>query len=266
MSVPMPPDEPQAQETVEVEITADAPRDAEHWAKLVSTLDVTNAPEGAVNINVTGKSLVSPIQGFGKMWQKTYKVPLEGSDVTPVEVIKEWKANFPSFWPPRNFFYGGLTGVAPGDVALLNLSMPGRLKLSTGVFVLFADDESFTFMNPQGHMFAGWITFSSYQKAGVTTAQAQVLIRANDPIYEVAMICGGHRKEDRFWKQTLTNLARHFESSGDVDMQVVCVDKKRQWANAKNVWHNAAIRSGIYMTGAPLRLVAKPFRAPKQQP
>jgi hypothetical protein len=89
MSVPMPPDGPEAQEIVEVEITADAPRDAEHWAKLVSTLDVTNAPEGAVNINVTGKSLVSPIQGFGKMWQKTYKVPLDGAEITPVEVIKE---------------------------------------------------------------------------------------------------------------------------------------------------------------------------------
>ncbi|MBA2366788.1 MAG: hypothetical protein H0V77_10110, partial [Actinobacteria bacterium] len=137
MSVPMPPDEPKAQEPVgEVETAAAVPRDAEHWAKLVSTIDVTNAPEGAVNINVTGKSLVSPIQGFGKMWQKTYKVPLRGAEASPEEVIKEWKANFPSFWPPRNFFYGGLTGIAPGDVALLNLSMPGRLKLSTGVFVL----------------------------------------------------------------------------------------------------------------------------------
>ncbi len=265
MSVPLPPDDPRAEEAPgEVETAAAVPRDAEHWAKLVSTLDVTNAPEGAVNINVTGKSLVSPIQGFGKMWQKTYKVPLHGSEATPVDVIREWKANFPSFWPPRNFFYGGLTGIAPGDVALLNLSMPGRLKLSTGVFVLFADDESFTFMNPQGHMFAGWITFCSYVKSDVTVAQAQVLIRANDPIYEVGMMLGGHRKEDKFWHQTLTNLSTHFGVKEEVETQIVCVDKKRQWNKAKNVWHNAAIRSGIYMMGTPFRLMAKPFRADKQ--
>ena len=41
------------------------------------------------------------------------------------------------------------------------MTLPGRMKLSTGVMVLYADDESFTLMTPQGHMFAGWITFSA---------------------------------------------------------------------------------------------------------
>jgi hypothetical protein len=31
---------------------------------------------------------------------------------------------------------------------------------------------------------------------------------------------------------------------------IVCVDGHRQWRNAKNIWQNAAIRSGI---GAPAR-------------
>jgi hypothetical protein len=30
--------------------------------------------------------------------------------------------------------------------------------------VLFADDVSFTLMTPEGHMFAGWITFSGRQR------------------------------------------------------------------------------------------------------
>ena len=47
--------------------------------------------------------------------------------------------------------------------------MPGGLKLSTGVLVLYADDESFTLMTPQGHMFAGWITFSAFVSDGVTS-------------------------------------------------------------------------------------------------
>ena len=51
---------------------------------------------------------------------------------------------------------------------MLDLAMPGGLKLSTGVLVLYADDESFTLMTPQGHMFAGWITFSAFDDGGVT--------------------------------------------------------------------------------------------------
>src|ERR687893_412479 len=229
-------------------------RDAANWAKQVSRLSVSDAPEDAINLNVTGRRVMSPIQGFGKMWQKTYRVRLEGTEVTPAEVITTWKQNFQTFWPDRNRFYGPLTGIAPGEVALLNLSMPGRLKLSTGVLVLYADEESFTLMTPQGHMFAGWITFSSYVKGDASVAQAQVLMRANDPLYEIGLAFGGHRKEDVFWAQTLEALAAHLGASGTVQTQVVCVDKRRQWSKASNVWHNAAIRSGVYAMGAPVRL------------
>ena len=38
------------------------------------------------------------------------------------------------------------------------------MKLSTGVMVLYADEESFTLMTPEGHMFAGWITFSAIEQ------------------------------------------------------------------------------------------------------
>ena len=55
-----------------------AARDAANWAKSVSRLRVSEVPEGALNINVEGRRLASPIQGFGKMWQKTYQVRLPG--------------------------------------------------------------------------------------------------------------------------------------------------------------------------------------------
>lgn len=110
-------------------------------------------------------------------------------------------------------------------------------------------------------MFAGWITFSAYADSdGNTTAQAQLLIRANDPIYELGFAFGGHAKEDKFWFETLGNLAKHFGYDAEVERQVLCVDKKRQWKRAKNVWQNSAMRSGIYMTGAPFRFLAKPFK------
>jgi hypothetical protein len=123
--------------------------------------------------------------------------------------------------------------------------------------VLYADEESFTLMTPQGQMFAGWITFSATERDGETVAQAQVLMRASDPIFELGLTLGGHRQEDRFWNQTLASVAAHFgEPDREVDTQVVCVDKKRQWSKWRNVWHSSAIRSTLYMAGAPARGVS----------
>ena len=231
-----------------------AARDATNWAKKVSTLNVAEVPEGAININVEGKRLASPIQGFGKMWQKTYQVRLRREGVSPTDLIATWKQRFPEFWPEGNAFYGPLTGIAPGEVALLNMSLPGKMKLSTGVMVLYADEESFTLMTPQGHMFAGWITFSASEHEGETVAQAQVLMRASDPIFELGLAMGGHKQEDRFWNDTLASVAAHFgEPDREVETQVVCVDKKRQWSKWRNVWHSSAIRSTLYTVGAPVR-------------
>jgi hypothetical protein len=235
-------------------------RDTDSWAKAVSRLNVGEVPAGAVNLNVDGRRLTSPIQGFGKMWQKTYQVRLPADRVSATELIATWKQRFPEFWPDGNRFYAPLTGIEPGEVALLSMTLPGRMKLSTGVMVLFADEESFTLMTPQGHMFAGWITFSATERDGETVAQAQVLMRASDPIYEVGLTLGGHRQEDRFWQHTLTRLAAHFGHDGEVDTKVACVDPRRQWSKWRNVWHSAAIRSTLYTLGAPERLVKRALR------
>jgi hypothetical protein len=225
---------------------SETPRDAGNWAKPVSTLTVTEAPEGAPNL-VEGKRLLSPVQGFGKMWQKTYKLRLTGIQTSPQRVIAAWRDNFPSFWPEGNDFYPPLTGLEPGEVALIKAAGPAGMKFKTGVMVLYADDVSFTLMTPEGHMFAGWITFSAHDEEGMTVAQTQVLMRAQDPISEMGLAMGGHRMENRFWEQTLTNLAEHLGASGEVTTNVVCVDKKRQWSRAKNVRHSVAIRSTLHM-------------------
>lgn len=51
----------------------------------------------------------------------------------------------------------------------------------------------------------------------------------------------------------------HIEAP-EFSQTAVCVDKKRQWKRAKNIWKNSAMRSGLYMIGAPFRLIAKPFK------
>ena len=236
-------------------VVAATPRDAANWAAAVSTLGAVDAPAEALNLNVTGKRVTSPVQGFGKLWQKTYKVAIARSLIEPADLITLWKNEFGSFWPKGSSFYGGsLTGIQPGDVALLNVALAGPMQLSTGILVLYADEESFTFMTPEGHMFAAWITFSSFAVEDRTIAQVQILLRAGDPLYEMGMAFGGHKKEDHFWFATLESLAdRVGATTAKVELTATCLDKRRQWSNAKNIKHNAAVRSFLYTVTHPFR-------------
>jgi hypothetical protein len=232
------------------------PRDAANWARPTSELTASHVPSGALD-TVGGKRVLSPIQGFGRMWQKTYKVSLGDAHVTPQQVIAVWKDEFPLFWPEGSAFHAPLTGISPGEVALLEAPVGGGLKLSTGVLVIYADDESFTFMTPQGHMFAGWITFSAFEEDGHTAAQAQVLMRAQDPLTELGLTFGGHRKEDAFWASTMRAVARRFDVETEAVTTVVCVERRRQWSRVGNVRHSSAFRSGIHSATSPLRKLGR---------
>jgi hypothetical protein len=235
------------------------PRDAASWAAKVDRLGPVQR-DGVRGTNVTGRRLTGPVQGFGKMWQKTYRMDL-GTTTDPAAAIALWRANFPDFWPKGNRFAGALTGINPGDVALLDLAVGGGVKLSTGVFVLYADTESFTLMTPQGHMFAGWITFSAERAADDTVVQAQVLMRASDPIYEIGMMLGGHRKEDKFWVATLRALGdRLGVPEAPITADNTCVDAKRQWRHAGGVWHNSMVRSVLQMIASPVTALVRVAR------
>lgn len=238
------------------------PRNAASWAKPVDKFTVGEISGDAINLNVDGRRVAGPLYGFGQLWQKSYRIVLNGVTISPEQVIAGWKANFPKFWPQGNTFYGSLKGVAPGEVAVLNLSMPGGMKLSTGIRVIYADEESFAFITPQGHMFGGMITFSAYQKNDTTIAQIQALVRASDPVYEIGCRVGfAHKMEDKFWHDTLHNLAHHFGVvEPTAEQETVCVDKRMQWSEAKNVWHNAAIRTAVYM---PLHVAKRIFMGKK---
>ena len=165
------------------------PCDAAYWTQRISTLKVPRTPTGALNLNVDGRHVLSPLQGFGQLWQKTFRIQLKGQSVTASEVIKTWKEHFSTIWPTCDHFYAPSTGIYPGEVVLINMLIPGDLPIglpiSIGVLVLCADEQSFTFLTSQGHMFAGWITFRAYEEKGVTLAQIQMLLRASDPLYEL---------------------------------------------------------------------------------
>ncbi len=232
-----------------------------YWAKPVTELKISDVPAGAVNLNVEGRHLVSPLQGFGQLWQKTYRVRLSGTATTPEDVVRLLKAKLPGFMPADSRFFPSVIGVTPGEVVLINATLPGipgGVPVSTGVMVLYADDESFTLMCPEGHPEAGWNTFSAYEEDGATVVQIQSLGRANDPIYEFGFrFMGGSAQQEKIWRHVLTTLAAEYGVAGQIQMQKTLVDSKIQWSEAKNIRHNALIRTTLY---TPVRLVKKLFK------
>jgi hypothetical protein len=238
-----------------------APRDEESWAHPVDRLSTTAT--GANTDTVTGRRVVGPIQGFGQMWQKTFAVRVPGDDHSPETVVAHWKEHFPTFWPKGTAFYAPLAGITPGEVALFEVSpLPGPVRMSTGVMVIYADRESFTFMTPEGHALAAWITFSAYRDGDDVVVQAQALERTSDPFVDLTYMLGASRTQDRFWEQTLTNLARSLGvPDPSVESSRVCVDKRRQWKYAGNVRHSPALNMAVATITAPVRWVRR-RRAP----
>src|SRR5439155_1628275 len=101
----------------------------------------------------------------------------------------------------------------------------------------------------------GWITFSANEVDDYIVVEAQVLMRANDPIYEIGLRFGGHKQENVFWQPTLKSLAAFFQRDAPVEMQVTCIDPRLQWSQSKNMWHNAAMRTVMYTMTAPTRWI-----------
>jgi hypothetical protein len=233
------------------------------WARPVERLNAQKVAAD-INLNVDGKQLAGPLRGFGQLWQKTYRIHLSGAQVTPQEVVQAWKEKFGQFWPKINRFYAAGASIEAGEVAVLNLAGPygllapgGKGLVSTGVLVIYADEESFCFMTPEGHIFGGMITFSAAEEDGSICAQIQALVRANDPLYEIGARIGMvHKMEDEHWHTVLKNLALHFGVVADVAQANQLVDPAMQWSQAGNIRHNAAIHTGIYLALSPLRWAA----------
>jgi hypothetical protein len=245
-----------------------ASREETHWAKPVSKLEVTEAPAGTMNINVAGRHLSGPLQGFGQMWQKAFRIRLTGVTQSPEEVMEIWKANFPNFQPPENRFYPTMSGITPGEVLLIQAKvppfpgMPSVLPVATGVMVLYADEESFTVMCPEGHPLSGWNTFSTYDEDGTVVAMVQEQSRASDPFYESFFrLFGSSNQQDKIWVHVLTALAGHFGVQEEVSINKSLLDPSVRWAGARNIWHNAGIRTVFYLLATPIRWLRRKVRS-----
>jgi hypothetical protein len=237
------------------------PRSANNWARPTGRLSVNQVPEGATNVNVEGREVVSPMQGFGPLWRKTYRVRLEGVTLSPEDVVRGWKEHFPEFQPKANRFYPPLTGVKPGEVMFISATLPiwpgspGIVPISAGVLVMYADETMFTVMTPAGFPESGWNSFSAYVEDGVTMAQVQSLARTSDPIFEFGFrFMGGASQQESIWRHVLTALARHFGvQNPQVEVKKDNVDPSLQWRNLGQIFKNSIIITMLYYLATPLR-------------
>lgn len=234
------------------EATGSASPYAGCWSGPINKLSAPDMPKEATNVNVNNRRVQGPLQGFGQLWEKTYTVDLSDSKLTPAGIIDVLKENFPALQPPQNRFYPSPRGIKPGEVVLINASTPGGM-VATGVLVLYASDDSFTFITPQGHPEAGWVTFRAFPDAGRTIVQIQGLARASDPVYEAAFRIAGSRLQQQIWMHVLESLARLCGSSARVEFRKECLDAGLQWTRCANVFLNAQILSILYTLSHPRR-------------
>lgn len=230
----------------------------EGWARSVKGLAVDDIPVDAMNINVRYRKTTSPAVGFGRLWDKRYRLRITGSAPEPEEITSLWRSEFPRFWPPGNrIFPAGGSSITPGRAAVLNLGLPGGLVVATGLMVIHADTRSFSFITVEGHMLSGWITFSSFMEEGATIVQVHPLFRAGDPFMELALRFGGAEQEDRFWRETITSLAARLGVSGELSQRDVLIDSSLRWSESSNIRHNAVVRSALYMPFHVLHLLKR---------
>ncbi|MFC1933439.1 STAS domain-containing protein [Chloroflexota bacterium] len=221
-------------------------RDISYWAKPVIRMSVPAMPLEAINRNMNGRRAVGPVDGFGQLWQKMYRLKVSKGGVAPEDVIRTLKENFPRFQPSYNRFYPTEKGIQPGEVVAIDSSTPGG-PVSTGVMVLYADERSFTFITPQGHPESGWVSFSAFETNNHVVVQILGLARANDPVYEAAFRTVGSKMQVKIWTHLLTSLATYLGIPADVTVEAICVDPRMQWTQADNIWYNAQIRTMFYM-------------------
>ncbi|HEY32790.1 MAG TPA: DUF1990 family protein [Dehalococcoidia bacterium] len=212
------------------------------WAPEVPRIKVAEKPEGAFAKNMDGRRIIGQFQGFGPMWEKTYWLNIKKAGIKKEDIVLAMQEHFVEFQPSKNSFYPTNKGIAPGEIIFIDSRTPGGI-VSTGVMVLYVDDRSFTFITPQGHPEAGWVTFSIDESEDSIYVQIQGLARASDPFFEIAFKIAGSKFQETIWKHVLSSLAKYLGVEENVQMKKYCIATDLQWSKVNNIWYNSQIRS-----------------------
>ena len=220
-------------------------RDNKGWSTLKSKLIVSDNRPNAININVNNRTVLGPLQGFGSVLEKEYKLQIPNSQLSAQELMSKFRSSFITLQPPQNVFYPSSKGIEAGETVLIDSSTPGGV-VSTGVHILFSDDVSFSFITPQGHPEAGWITFSASEKDEKIEIKIRGLASASDPFFELAFRLAGSKFQERIWKTVLANMAKSINVDDNIILTKKIIDKKLHWKAVRNLWFNAQLRSLPY--------------------
>jgi hypothetical protein len=223
-------------------------------------LHVQNPPDEDFAANLDNKKVTNPSDGFGQLWERTYRVRLDGCTLSAAEVMANWKRNFPRYQPEENRFMPTEGGVTPGAIIYIGASLVPAAAVATeiksGVLVVAADDVSFTVKTPQGFPVSGHNTFSILEEKGKLIAQIRSVERTNDPLYEFGYrFLGGARQQKKIWRYVLRALAESHGVQAKVKTKRRLIDSHVQWRNIGNVWQNVAIRTLLRKVTAPFRWV-----------
>lgn len=95
------------------------------------------------------------------------------------------------------------------------------------------------------HKYDAAKALAAFAAEGGLVAQVQSIDRATDSLYEFGTILmGGARRQEENWTHVLTRLAERLGvQNPSVEMHKVCVDPRRQWREARNIWKNASVRT-----------------------
>ena len=202
--------------------------------------------------------LIGPLEGFGQLWHKTYRLRVDRHAAPPAAAAHLLKTRLPEFWPAGNRLIFPPQGAVPGAVAQIVLRLAGGVPLRTRAEVIHADSASFTLAALAGHVEAGWIHFGARADGEFAEVQVQSLGRGGDPLYEAGLRLFGHADQERFWQTTLERMASHLGEAARVETSKVCVDARVRWVAAKNIWHSAALRTPFHTLGS----LARPPETP----
>ncbi|GAB4264361.1 MAG: hypothetical protein Kow0092_15970 [Deferrisomatales bacterium] len=233
-------------------------RSVGEWAGHLGRVRLSRAPAPFPARLVRGLAVEGPAGGFGQLWDKTYEVRLPGVSASPREAVAFVKEHLGELWPDGAELYAPPPGIAPGAAGVIRLTLPGGVPLVTGIRVLHAGQEAFTFATLRGHMEAGWITFGARRDGETTVVCVESLARTGDPLFELGFLLFGHAEQERFWVETLTRLAGRLGAVGEVGVVKSCADPSRRWAGVANLPANAAARTALYTAvGVAARLLGR---------
>lgn len=212
------------------------------WLQDFHRISKVERIKGAYTKNLKNRTLLSPLQGFGPIWEKTYTLKCHKEGITPQESIEILKKNLPRFQPDNNDFYPSSKGIEAGEVLIINALTPGGL-VSTGVVILYSDEKRFTFITPQGHPEAGWVSFMAHKKKDHLEIQIKGLASASDPFYELAFRLAGSQLQESIWKTVLSSMASYLKIEPSITIEKTCLKSSLQWSSTPNLWYNAQLRS-----------------------